>query len=124
MSSGMGLLHCLCFFADKPTVLFTASANLPFVPIGTTVTLSCIVESEPVAVVTLKHKNSVLESRIGGFSHNVTLQRNSNGSYRCDASNFMGSTSVQKEISVQGKLFFPILFSTVSLSIATLLASF
>ena len=102
MSSGMYLLHCICFFADKPTVLFTASAILPFVAIGTTVTLSCDVQSEPVAMVTLKHRNSVLESRVGSFSHSFQLQRNSNGSYSCDARNFMGLTSVQKEISVQG----------------------
>ena len=92
----------LCLIPDKPVVSFTSSENLPNVPIGTTVLLTCDVNSVPIAQVTLKQDNVLLKSKEGSLSHTFTLQRSSSGMYTCTAKNFEGTSEVKKIVTVQG----------------------
>ena len=92
------------FLADKPLVYFTVSANSPYIPIDTMVTLVCNVTSEPISYVILTHNTNRLHSNLGSFSHNLTLSRSSTGRYVCAAQNFEGSTAITINITVQGRI--------------------
>ena len=93
-----------CLFTDKPRLLSVKPGNTTVTEFQD-VSLGAVVEGNPAPYVSwVSQSGSVLQNKTGGFNYTITkITRKEMGTYKCIATNSLGSHRREFVISVKGK---------------------